>query len=195
MNLRLEDFLYLCAMNQNHIENKTHLLQYAMHAGIFLGGFWVLSYLLIIIGHDNLILMSLRSVLRIGTPLLLFYFLRNYNEKFLKNTMRFWSGVQFSMILFFFGSILEAFIVLIHVKWIDPNFITTMYEVAMQTVQTLNFGTRINSQIVEQAQQAPPTPFLYVFRTVFIFNALVGFLLSLIIVPIAQRFKIVENKQ
>ena len=179
-------------MNQNRIENKSHLLQYAMHAGIFLGVFWALRYLLVIFGADNLALRGLNSLLSIGTPVLLFYFLKNYKEKFLNDTIGFGHGIQFSILLFFFGSILEALIVLFHVKWIDPNFIVMMHDVAIQAAQSMPFlGETVMSQL---AEQPIPSPFMYVFRNVFAVNTFIGLLLSLIIVPIVQRFKIVRNE-
>ena len=184
-------FYYLCAMNQNHIENKTHLLQYAMHAGIFLGCFWVLNYLLIIVGHDNPMLRSLNSILKIGTPLLLFYFLKSYKEKFLDNRIGLWHGIQFSILLFFFGSILEALIVLFHVKWLNPTFIATVYENIVSVAETFNFSPAMTAQLAEQANMSP---FRYVFNHVIMNNVFIGFLLSLIIVPIIRRFKIVRNE-
>jgi hypothetical protein len=173
-------------------EDKTHLLNYAMYAGIFLGGFWVLKYFLIIAGFDNPMLRGLNSILSVVTPVLLFYYLKNYNEKFLHHTMRFWHGVQFSIILFLFASILEALIVLIHVKWIDPMFISMMYETVVEMAKTFGFGSTITNQLAEQGN---PSPFFYVFNNVIMSNVFIGFILSLIIVPIVQRFRIVRNEQ
>ena len=183
-------------MNQSRIENKNYLLQYAMHAGIFLGVFWALRYLLVIFGADNLMLRGLNSLLSIGTPILLFYFLKNYKEKFLNNTISLWHGIQFSILLFFFGSVLEALMVLMHVKWLDPNFIVIMHDAAIQAAQSMAqsmpfLGETFTSQLVEQPV---PSPFMYVFRNVFIVNIFIGLLLSLIIVPIVRRFKIVRNE-
>jgi hypothetical protein len=179
-------------MNQNRIENKSNLLQYAMHAGLFLGVFWALRYLLVIFGADNLMLRGLNQLLSIGTPLLLFYFLKNYKEKFLNNTIGFWHGIQFSIMLFFFGSALEALIVLVHVKWIDPNFIASYFEGMLVAAERWNFGDAALSQLAEQPL---PSPMMYVFQHVLMINTFIGLILSLIIVPIVQRFKIVRNEQ
>jgi len=178
-------------MNQNRIENKTHLLQYAMHAGIFLGAFWAFNYLLFIFGQENVLLIYLHSMLRIGTPVLLFYFLKTYNERFVNSDIRFWHGVQFSILLFFFGSILESLMVLTHVKWIDPLFIATMSERAITFFQTHN----LDSQAFTEAAQtlSNVSPFTYVFHNVFMLNFFLGLILSLPIVPLVQRFKIVRR--
>jgi hypothetical protein len=174
-------------------ENKSHLLNYAMYAGIFLGGFWALRYLLVIFGFGNPMVSGMNTLLGIiGTPALLFYFLKNYNEKFLNNTIRLWHGVQFTIVLFFFASILEALMVLLHVIWIDPNFISMRHEAMLAMAETLNLGTAMTSQLAEQPQL---TPFTYVFGNVLMVNTLIGLILSLIIVPIVQRFKIVRNEQ
>ena len=180
-------------MNQNHTENKSYLLSYTMHAGLVFGAFWVFNYLLVIFGHDNLLLRGLHSILRIGTPLLLFYFLKTYNEKLVNNSISFWHGVQCSILLFFFGSILEALMVLVHVKWIDPLFIITMSERAIAFYQAHNLDSQA---LIESAKiLANMSPFAYVFKVVFIGNFFIGLILSLIIVPIVQRFKIVRNTQ
>ena len=162
-----------------------------MHAGIFLGVFWALRYLLVIFGADNLMLRVLNSLLSIGTPLLLFYFLKNYKENFLDNRIGLWHGIQFSILLFFFGSILEGLIALVHVVWIDPNFIVMRHDATIAMAESMNLGTNLTSQL---AEQPVPTPFMFVFQSVLITNILIGFLLSLIIVPIIRRFKIVRNE-
>ena len=179
-------------MNQNRIENKSHLLQYAMHAGIFLGAFWALNYLLLIFGQENVMLMLLHIMLKVGTPVLLFYFLKTYNERFVNNKISFWHGIQFSILLFFFGSILESLMVLVHVKWIDPLFLITMSERAVTFFQTHNLDSQAFIEAAETLSNI--SPFSYVFQNVIMGSVFVGFLLSLIIVPLVRRFKIVRHE-
>ena len=88
-------------------EDKSKLVNYAMNGGLFLGLFWVVKYLMVIGGGQSSVLNSISSLLSLGTPLLLVYFLVKYKVKLPNNEMGFWHGVQFSILLFFFASILE----------------------------------------------------------------------------------------
>ncbi|MDD4777857.1 MAG: DUF4199 domain-containing protein [Fermentimonas sp.] len=171
-------------------ENKNHLLNYATYAAFFLGFFWVFKYLLVIIGKDSAILSFLSNLLSIGTPLILFYFLVRYNSGFLENKMSYWHGVQFSIVLFFFASILEAVIVFIHVKWIDPVFISNLYSNLIEIAQSLNFNPELTAQLTEQPL---PNSFSYVFSNVILADVFIGLLLSLFIVPLARNIKLKQE--
>ncbi len=168
------------------VENKSQLLNYSIYASIFLGIFWVLKYFLVIIGGNSAFFGIIANVLSIGTPLLLFYYLVRYNTDILESKMSFWHGVQFSIILFFFASIFESVIVFIHVKWIDPTFISNLYDGIVELAKSLNIGNNITEQL---ANQPLPTAFSYVFSNVIMADVFLGLLLSLFLVPLAIRFK------
>lgn len=167
-------------------ENKSQLLSYAMYAGIFMGFFWVVKYLFVILGTTIPSLNFIGLILTIGTPLLLFYFLVNYNSRFMESKMRYWHGVQFSIILFFFASILESLIVFVHVKWIDPAFISNLYDRMIEMAESMEITKALVTQLTEQAL---PSPFGYIFNNVIMADVFWGLLLSLIIVPFAIRYK------
>lgn len=171
-------------------DNRNQLLNYAIYAGLFLGGFWVLKYILVIIGGNNNFIGIIVNLLSIGTPVLLFYYLIKYNESIQGNAMGYWHGVQFSILLFFFASILESVIVFIHVKWIDPVYISNLYESIIELAQTLEFNKAITAQIIEQPL---PSAFSYVISNVILADVFLGLLLSLFIVPLAKRFKPQQN--
>ena len=131
-------------------ENKNQLFNYATYAAFFLGFFWVFKYLLTILGKDIAVLNFINNLLSLGTPLILFYFLVRYNSSVLDNKMSYWHGVQFSILLFFFASIMEAIIVFIHVKWIDHAFISNLYNSLIEIAQTLNISQALTTQLMEQ---------------------------------------------
>ncbi len=171
-------------------EDKSQLLNYAMYAGIFLGLFWVFKYLFVIIGMRYPALNFLGSLLSIGTPVLLFIFLVKYNHGLLEGKMGYWHGVQFSILLFFFASILEAVIVFVHVKWIDPAFISNLFDSMIEMAQTINMNKLLVTQLSEQPL---PTPFSYIFNNVIMLDVFLGLLLSLFIVPLSTRYKPQHN--
>lgn len=168
-------------------ENKSHLINYTTHTSVILGVFWILKYLLVVLGGNNTALNLLGNLLSFGTPLILFYFLVRYNSEILKNKMRYWHGVQFSILLFFFASILEAMIVFIHVRWLDPTFISSLYNSLIVLAQTLNISQALTTQLMEQPL---PSSFSYVFNNVILADVFLGLILSLFIVPLAKKFKL-----
>ncbi len=168
-------------------ENKSHLINYTTQTSVILGVFWILKYLLVVLGSNNTALNLLGNLLSFGTPLILFYFLVRYNSEILKNKMKYWHGVQFSILLFFFASILEAMIVFIHVRWLDPTFISSLYNSLIELAQTLNISQALTTQLMEQPL---PSSFSYVFNNVILADVFLGLILSLFIVPLAKHFKL-----
>jgi hypothetical protein len=113
-----------------------------------------------------------------------------YNTGVAENKMRYWHGVQFSIMLFFFASILESLIVFIHVKWIDPAFISNLYGRMIEMAESMEITKSLVTQLTEQSI---PTPFTYIFNSVIMADVFWGLILSLIIVPIAVRYKPKQN--
>jgi glucose-6-phosphate-specific signal transduction histidine kinase len=148
------------------------------------------KYLFVIIGTNIPSLNFVGSVLSIATPLLLFYFLVKYNTGLVESKMRYWHGVQFSIMLFFYASILESLIVFIHVKWIDPAFISNLYGRMIEMAESMEITKALVTQLTEQSV---PTPFTYIFNSVIMADVFWGLILSLIIVPVAIRYKPKQN--
>ena len=166
--------------------NKNQILNYAMHSGLGLGLFWVFKYLFVITGGLHPLLSFIGSILGIGTPLLLFYYLVKYNREGADGEMSFGQGIQFSILLFFFASLLEALVVLLHVKWIDPLFIGGIYDAMMEMASQLALGKELAVQL---ANQPLPGAVTYVFSNVIMADVFLGLILSLLIVPAVMRFK------
>lgn len=167
-------------------------MQYAMSSGVFLGMFWIARYFLVIGGTHFPSLNAVHSVTGIGTPLLLYYYLIKYKTNVLDGNLDFWHGIRFSVALFFFASVFEALVALVHVLWIDPHFIASLYENMREVAESLKFGPNIVEALTEQPQ---PTPFAYVFSNVIIGNVFIGLLLSLVLVPLANQYKPKQSTQ
>src|SRR5690554_4053209 len=161
-----------------------------MYSGLSMGCFWVVKYLFVIIGTYIPSPNFVGSVLSTATPLLLFYFLVKYNTGLVESKMRYWHGVQFSIMLFFYASILESLIVFIHVKWIDPAFISNLYGRMIEMAESMEITKALVTQLTEQSV---PTPFTYIFNSVIMADVFWGLILSLIIVPVAIRYKPKQN--
>ncbi len=166
-------------------ENKGYLLEYTMQAGILLGLFWVFKYLFVILGGKYPGMNVIGTTLSIGTPVLLYYLLVRYNAGWMNREMRFGQGVQFTILLFFFASVLEALVVYIHIRWIDPAYLAHLYDSMIELAEALGASTAI---VTKLAEQPLPDPFTYIFSNVIMADVFIGLLLSLLIVPLALRF-------
>ncbi len=166
-------------------EDKSQLMNYAMYGGVFLGLFWVFKYFFVIGSTQMPVLSAIGSFLAVGTPIILFNYLVKYKTLIVDNKMRYWHGVQFGIMLFFFASLLEAFIAFIHVTWIDPAFVGRIYTNALEMVKSMNLG----STLVDSIENQPlPTNFNYIVSNIILADVLVGIVLSMLIVPMAIRF-------
>jgi hypothetical protein len=171
-------------------ENRSYLLEYTMNAGILLGLFWAFKYLFVILGDKYPGMNVIGSTLSVGTPVLLYYFLVKYNAGRMDREMRFGQGVQFAILLFFFASILEALVVYIHIRWIDPAYIARLYDSMVEIAKTLEVG---KATVARLAELPLPDPFTYILSSVIMADVFIGLLLSLLIVPLALRFTPRQN--
>lgn len=165
-------------------EDKSQLINCAMLYGLYLGTFWVIKYFVFIASLQFPIFSMLEVFLRLGTPILLFYFLIKYRVNILEGQMGYWHGVQFSILLFFFAALLEAIIIFVHTTWLAPTYISDMFDTYVTMVESLNLDPRLAQAFEEQPT---PSPINYTFSNMMA-NVFVGMLLSLIIVPLANQF-------
>ncbi len=167
-------------------QDKKNLLPYAMHAGIYLGLFWVLKYFFIIGANKIPAFAFIDGVLKIGTLFLLFYFLQKYKLRQVEGKISYWHGVQFGIMLFFFASILEACIAYVHIAFIEPSYIAKLYDNIYELAEQLPFSERMIDQLKEQSL---PSYFSYIFNNIILSNVFIGFILSLIVVPFVKDKK------
>ena len=157
-----------------------------MQAGFGLGGFWVFKYLFIIGSTKYPTLEFVNGFLIFFTPLLLLFYLIQYKNSKADNRLKYWEGVRFGITLFFFASIIESVMVFIHVTNIDPTYISRVTEETIEMAQSLNFS---DTMMEELKNQSSFSPFTYIFRQI-MSNVFIGFILSLMISPLAARISI-----
>lgn len=167
-------------------EDKSELINYAMRCGLYLGAFWVVKYLFLIGSFQIPALGAVEIVFRLGTPLLLFYFLVKYRTQVLDNNLGYWHGVQFSIMLFFFAAVLEAVVIFAHTTWIDPSYISGIYANMLTLAKELG----MNGKMAEVLQsQRLPSPISYTFSNM-MSDVFLGLILGLILVPVANQFNL-----
>ncbi|GAB6012869.1 DUF4199 domain-containing protein [Viscerimonas tarda] len=110
------------------------LLKYAMNYGVILGAFWVFKYLFLILSNvlqtvmrdsflpDFLLYLHL-YLLPIGTLSLFYVLLRRYRDYALKGKISYLQCLAFGALLFTFAALIEAVVIYVHYKFIDPKYI------------------------------------------------------------------------
>ena len=167
-------------------ENKNSIFSFAMQAGFGLGGFWIFKYLFVIGTTKYPALEFANGFLLFFTPVLLLFYLIQYKNSKPENTLKYWEGVKFGIILFFFASIIESVIIFIHVTRIDLSYISRVTQQTIDMAEALNFS---DSMMEELKNQSSLSPFTYIFRNI-MSNIFIGFILSLMLSPVASRINI-----
>ena len=167
-------------------KNKNNVISFAMQAGFGLGGFWVFKYLFIMGATKYPALEFVNGFLIFFTPLLLLFYLIQYKNLKPDSTLKYWEGVRFGITLFFFASVIESVMVFIHVTTIDPSYISRVTEQTIEMAQALDFN---DSMMDELKRQSSFSPVIYIFRQI-MSNVFIGFILSLILSPVASRINI-----
>lgn len=167
-------------------QEKNRLTSYAMQAGLTLGIFWVFKYLFVIGAAEYPSLEFVNSFLSFFTPLLLLFYLVRYKHVLGTSKLKYWTGVKVGIMLFFFASIIESVIIIIHVMWIDTSYISFINEQTMELGQSLDFN---ESMMDELKSQSSYSPVIYVGRQL-LSNVFIGFILSLMLTPLASRINI-----
>lgn len=162
-------------------------MNYAMSSGLILGLFWVIKYVVVVGAEQIPFLRVFTAALMFVTPLLLLYFLVRYRTQETGGTLRFTHGLQFTIMLFFFASILEAVVVYIHITWIDTAFVGNMYAEMVAALKQLNFA----GQMAETLGSEPiPSGLYYIINHVVLTNVFAGMMLSLFLIPLSKRLNV-----
>ncbi len=110
------------------------LLKYSMNYGVILGAFWVFKYLFLIVSNalqtvltdsflPDFLLYLYMYLLPIGTLALYYVLLRRYRDHALNGRISYLQCISFSVLLFAFSALIEAVIIYIHYKFIDPKYL------------------------------------------------------------------------
>lgn len=157
-----------------------------MQAGFGLGGFWVFKYLFVIGASEYPALDYVNIFLSFFTPLLLLFYLIRFKIHEVNKELKYWRGVKTGVLLFFFASIIESVIVIAHIVWIDPTYMSTINQQTLELAQSMDFN---DAMMEELKNQSSYSPIFFIFRQL-MSNMLIGFILSLILTPLAQKINI-----
>lgn len=172
-------------------KERSSITSFAMQAGFGLGGFWVFKYIFTIASGQYPALGYINTFLSFLTPLLLLFYLIKFKNENADNKLKYWQGVKVGVFLFLFASLIESVIVFIHIMWIDPAFIATINDQKIELAQSLGFNETLMEELKKQNSFSP---FVFIFNQL-LNNLFIGFILSLILTPVASRINInIENR-
>ena len=167
-------------------KDRNSLISFAMQAGLGLGGFWIFKYIFIIASAQYSALGYVNTFLSFLTPLLLLIYLIKFKNETEDSKLAYWKGVRIGVMVFLFASIIESVIVIAHIMWIDPTFISIINEQKIDLAQSLGFSDNLMDELKKQTSFSP---FVFVINQI-INNVFIGFILSLILTPVASKVDI-----
>lgn len=167
-------------------QEKNNLLSFATQAGLGLGGFWIFKYLFVIGATQYPALEYVNLLLIFFTPLLLLFYMIRYKNLSSDNKLKYWTGIKLGILLFFFAAIIESSIVIVHIVWLDPSYISMINSQMIELLQSFDFSESIMDEFKRQISFSPIT---HVVRQI-MNNVTSGLILSLMLTPIASRINI-----
>lgn len=164
-------------------KEKNSVISFAMQAGLGLGAFWVFKYIFIIASTQYSALGYVNTFLSFITPLFLLFYLIKFKNEAIDKKLSYWKGVRVGVMVFLFASIIESVIVIVHILWIDPAFISIINQQKIDLAQSLGFSDMIMEELKKQTSFSP---FKFVFDQI-LNNVFIGFILSLVLTPVASK--------
>ena len=167
-------------------KEKNSMVNFTMQAGLALGGFWAFKYIFIIGASQYPALGFVNTFLSIMTPVILLFYLIKFKNETEDNKIGYWQGVKVGTMLFLFASLIEAVIIIVHIVWIDPTYISTINQQMLELAQSLDFNDKLMDEVKRQSSFSP---IAFIFKQL-LNNVFIGFLLSLILTPVASKISL-----
>ena len=108
-------------------ENKGYM-QYAMLFGTYLGGYWILKFILFPLGLTIPFLSFLFMGLTICVPFMGYYYVRMYRNTACGGSISFLHAWIFTVFMYMFAALLTAMAHYIYFRFIDHGFVINAYE-------------------------------------------------------------------
>lgn len=166
-------------------ENKNNIVASASNYALVLGGFWVFKYLFVIGAEYSELSKWMANILAVGTVFVLYILLCRYRDVKLGGKITYGQSILFTLLLFFFASLIEAVVISIHLFLISPELVVAQNEQIYNVVKEFNFPAE-SMQTLDYLFSLGP---LYYVINYIVTNVFIGFFLSLIFGFIVSRQK------
>ena len=108
-------------------ENKGYM-QYAMLFGTYLGGYWILKFILFPLGLTIPFLSFLFVGLTLCVPFMGYYYVRMYRNTVCSGSISFLHAWIFTVFMYMFAALLTAVAHYVYFRFIDQGFVLNTYE-------------------------------------------------------------------
>lgn len=137
--LCLQLYLYLCALFLKKMtENRGYMQRYAMLFGTYLGGFWILKFILFPLGLSIPFLLFLFMGLTLCVPFMGYHYTRMYRNQVCGGSISFLHAWIFTVFMYMFAALLAAVAHYIYFQFIDHGYVLNAYETQLNTLAHSN---------------------------------------------------------
>lgn len=107
---------------------KKGYMQYAMLFGTYLGGYWILKFILFPLGLTVPLLSFLFVGLTLCVPFMGYYYVRMYRNTVCEGRISFMQAWVFTVFMYMFAALLTAVAHYVYFRFIDQGYIVSAYE-------------------------------------------------------------------
>ncbi|MBQ8224311.1 MAG: DUF4199 domain-containing protein [Bacteroides sp.] len=110
------------------MESRIFLHRTAMLFGTYMGGFWILKFILFPLGMTTPFLSLLFIILTLCVPFMGYYYVKMYRERLCGGAISFGHSWSFTLFMYMFAALLTAVAHYIYFRFIDQGFICNTIE-------------------------------------------------------------------
>ena len=126
---RNSNYSYLCNIFfRKMAENRGYMQRYAMLFGTYMGGYWILKFILFPLGLMVPFLLFLFAGLTVCVPFMGYYYTRMYRNHVCGGNIGFLQAWIFTVFMYIFAALLTAVAHYIYFRFIDHGFVINTYE-------------------------------------------------------------------
>lgn len=110
-------------------------MQYAMLFGTYMGGFWILKFILSTIGLTVPFLSFLFMGLTLCVPFMGYYYVRMYRNTVCRGSISFLHAWIFTIFMYTFAALLTAVAHYIYFRFLDHGYVINAYESQVELLE------------------------------------------------------------
>lgn len=119
-------------------ENRGYMQRYAMLFGTYMGGFWILKFILFPVGLSVPFLLFLFMGLTLCVPFMGYYYVRMYRNQVCGGGISFLHAWIFTVFMYMFAALLAAVAHYIYFRFIDHGYVINTCETMVDTLAQSN---------------------------------------------------------
>ena len=119
-------------------ENRGYMQRYAMLFGTYMGGFWILKFILFPVGLSVPFLLFLFMGLTLCVPFMGYYYARMYRNQVCGGGISFLHAWIFTVFMYMFAALLAAVAHYIYFRFIDHGYVINTCETMVDTLAQSN---------------------------------------------------------